>query len=408
MNNIDNLHSLLEGGLTDAEEKNLYAELSSDSILRGEMRNILALNESVSSNRTMFLTSPSSKAAIFSSIGLTAGAVAPSLFSRIVSSKIFLSIASSILTTIAIFSIFNFGSSEETVLSNENQTPNYVKETIELALLPEQNFEENSDIVAYRSFANTSFAKPVSFANTLQGSGNQNGNQVQGNTIADKFDNVDYVSESKNITLNLAPKLNYTDNLGTLSARSYSFENTSFENQNNGYSKNEFSQLKSRFSLEWNTSESVHFPEERITPSQFATFHNNSISLLYDVNSRLTIGANARQETFYLVYKGIANNNLSTIYEQQPNLSSFSGLLRYDLFEVNKNMPYELETFTELQLGGNTLGPVGRIGIGLEFRPVRNITFVVAGQYSQLRFWHQNNGFQSEKFSLNYGVRFGF
>lgn len=421
MNNFEILNDLIEGSLKDAQEKSVYAELSSDSSMRQEMRSLLAVNNSINSNKALFVPNPASKGAIFGQLGLaTATGAATASFWK---SKVFYAIASSIATVLLMLGVyFGFMNGEDDTAKEKyivNRKPIIELEKLdELAYLPIEN--KNAKVI------------PVTRAKRESSAGVENYTEnVRNQSVGSNFDSAEkeniYIKEnqlrinnndiSKDLAINKSNSDNYASNNLDISKN---FENDILANninpnnkfnrnviEYNGFANNKKSSL-GRFSLEWNNSESVHFPEERITPSQFAPFHNNSISLLYDVNQRLTLGANVRQETFYLVFSGLGDDGIQKIYEQQPNLTSFSGLMRYDLFEWQNDLPLELKTFTELQIGGNAIGPLGRVGFGFEIRPTQNITFVVSGNYSQLRYWHQNRGFRSEKFSLNYGVKFGF
>lgn len=418
MSKFDILNDLIEGRLKDSSEKSIYAELSADSAMRQELRDLLSVNNSINNNKSLFVPASGAKDAIFGKIGLATGGAAVATFWN---SKWFYSAMSSVATFLIMFGVY-LGLGELQDESSDQIAQNFEMQQIELEKLSElevnNNFNDNTNLIFNN---NDNFNKKQSGNNKIAFASNKNEKANRNSDFALRNLSDEEANESENSKITSSDKedinlynagINFSE-LSDNQVTSFYLENNyqikpiDNKQQEEIISSFESNNLYSRFSLEWNNSESVHFPEERITPSEFALFHKNSLSMLYDINDRLTIGANARQETFYLVFRGLGEDGIQRIYEQQPNLTSFSGLLRYDIFEWKNELPLEVETFTELQLGGNTLGPVGRIGFGLEIRPTQNITFVVSGNYSQLRYWHQNNGFRSEKFSLNYGVKFG-
>jgi hypothetical protein len=393
MSRFENINNLLEGSLTDLQEKSLFAELASDSSYRTELRTLLSINQSLNENKNLFTNDDSNKTAVLSKLGLGSSNPWYSFLNTKASYSVISSIATILLMTI--FFINNGNEKEQKILS-ANSNSDIHKETIELQLLPEINYVEN-------------IINNVKNDDAISNYHIKSKNFIQQPTYNLSKQTADYtISENKNNLVQVNKSLyQYKSNKLGSKDRILNISRIDLDSQKNEFPTNELNNDFKDWSIEWNGSESIHFPKERITPSEFALFHNNSLSLLYKFNDKISFGASVRQETFYLTFSGFGNDGIARYYEQQPNLTTFSGLFRYNIFNLNNSKYFDVRTFTEIQVGANSLGPVGRFGLGLEISPIENITFIVSGNYNHLRYWHQNQGFKSEKFSLNYGVKFG-
>ncbi|MGE5479925.1 MAG: hypothetical protein ACM3U1_05805 [Chloroflexota bacterium] len=145
-----------------------------------------------------------------------------------------------------------------------------------------------------------------------------------------------------------------------------------------------------------------NFPKETINPGRWNKLNNTSIAILYDLSNDLSVGAEARQETFFVKYTGNVGG-LRYRYEQQPNLTSFSALGRLKLIGAG-----DVTGIAQVSLGANKVGYVARPMAGIQYKPIGNFSVVLGMEYSILAFYHQDKWFDASKLSLNYGINYKF
>lgn len=156
-------------------------------------------------------------------------------------------------------------------------------------------------------------------------------------------------------------------------------------------------------SIELMYSQPFYTSEPTITPSKNALFNNNIAKLYYSVTDDLALGIEVRQENFYQVFEGMDEFGIINTYRQQPNFSTFGVFARYKIIDFNNIAPY-----IELNVGGNNAGLVYRGNTGIIFSPYSNFNLILSLEYSNLRFMHQQNWFNSDKFGINYGIGIKF
>jgi hypothetical protein len=132
-------------------------------------------------------------------------------------------------------------------------------------------------------------------------------------------------------------------------------------------------------------------------------FNNNSLSVLYNFASGLSVGAELRQETFLLEFTGEDINKVMYLYRQEPNFTTLSLLSRYTY-----DMSETLDPFAQITFGGNKIGVVGRLMGGFMYSPYQNLNLILGFEYNNMSFQYQGNRFNSGKVGINYGVSFTF
>jgi hypothetical protein len=118
----------------------------------------------------------------------------------------------------------------------------------------------------------------------------------------------------------------------------------------------------------------------------------------------LMLGANFRQETFYVEYDGMSDKGQSVRMYQHPNLSTYSIMLRYNPLDISE----KIKPFAQISVGVNLYGPIMREMAGLEFYPFDNVYFVLGAEFNQLFFTHDDKSYNAGKFSINYGLGIKF
>jgi hypothetical protein len=159
----------------------------------------------------------------------------------------------------------------------------------------------------------------------------------------------------------------------------------------------------SGFSFEFGSSVNWNIPQETLFPSEMNRFNNLAVTVLYELNDLIIVGANVKQETFFTEYSGTEDIGSIFNYRQHPNLTTFSAVVRTNPFGYDMFRPY-----LQAAIGANESGFVLRPQIGLEIQTNNNLSFVFGIDYSYFRFIHQNSWFNSGKAGINYGILYKF
>lgn len=142
-----------------------------------------------------------------------------------------------------------------------------------------------------------------------------------------------------------------------------------------------------------------------ISPKNFSKFNNTSLTLLYEAIQGLQVGGELRQETFFQKFTGLNDKGEKFRYEQQPNFTSYTVILRYFNKEYNLLGIYPILQGTA---GGTNVGYLGRMMGGIGYSPYPGLTFILGAEASGLFYKHKNESFNSWRYDLNYGISFGF
>jgi len=153
----------------------------------------------------------------------------------------------------------------------------------------------------------------------------------------------------------------------------------------------------------FNGSAVWNIPKATIPSNYVSPFSNLCLSIYYDISDNFRIGAEVRQESYYMEYTGTEQNNLAYIYHEQANFATYSANARYYPLEKRTFNPY-----LAFDVGFNKGGIVARPGVGLEYQVYPDLAFVLGLEGTRFWFTHQNNWFYTQKVGLNYGVLIGF
>jgi len=156
-------------------------------------------------------------------------------------------------------------------------------------------------------------------------------------------------------------------------------------------------------SVEYFSSSSWNVQKATMTPHVLSQFNNSSLALLYEASESIKLGGELKQETFFQKYRGTDLNGLNVIYEQQPNFTTFTGLVR-----LTSNGWVRVKPFIQANAGWNKVGYVFRAVTGVSYCPYYDVSFNLGVELSDLLYFYQSKGFNSTKFSINYGFGYSF
>jgi hypothetical protein len=396
MSYIEQYVDFLENRLDSDEEQKFAENFALDSEFREEFKKFLILTKALKNSSVYFTPSEESKNAVFSALGFTSGITAipvpeakpipkPKSFFK---GRFFTGMMASIVTFI-----------------------------LTLLLLKPWGLETGSNQVLVNNSGNKNQVPVQANVNSLQVEPNQ---KISSNQIRKKIPQlITSINEKESPKNDLVSASDELKNV-LLSTSNFQIEDLSSSllkhssNNNNSELNPSFDKrydtiyfvrsYDSKFRFEFKNSPSWFTSYPRVQPYQMNIFNNLSVSIYYPLYKTLLIGAEYRQETFYVIYDGKDNKGKNMTYYQQPNLSTFGVSLRYSPFDLGKNF----KPFGQVFLGGNIVGFVSREMLGVEYYPYENVYFLLGGELNQFFFRHGSTWFNANKLSLNYGIGMKF
>jgi len=155
----------------------------------------------------------------------------------------------------------------------------------------------------------------------------------------------------------------------------------------------------SKFRFEFKNTPSWFADSPIVQPQNLSNFNNLSVAIFYPIYKNLNLGAEFRQETFYLNYDDRDRLGQDYTYYMQPNLSTIGLALRYIPFDLGCCV----KPYGQISFGLNTSGMVTREVLGLELQVYENTYMLFGIEANQFFYQHLNKWYSTNKFSLNYG-----
>lgn len=377
------------------QELGFFAELTINDDLRNDFNSFIKINTAMKSSADQSIPPSSVTNSIFGSLGFESPVTdspkpisnTKSLFSV---SHILVGVSSSIISFILLYLLLNVFNSSGISTSNKIDLSNKFKRDIHAVytdnLLKSNQLSEQSSIEKPKEKIIYKYIyadKPDNLRNS----------EIEDINI-DKKNQYNYLSETQPAITNSINKIRVNNNQSI----------TEITNSDHIYLGAINKMISSdNYSLELKTSVSWNLPKETISPTSFNKLNNLDITALYKFNDYIKAGLNIRQETFYTEYTGYESDGSLYRYRQQPNLTTFSGLIRYTFDKYLFFKP-----IVQLQAGLNSAGMVLRPTIGFEYQIIPELSFIMGLDYSYFRFSHNNQWFSSNKLGLNYGMMFTF
>mgnify|MGYP006295987435 CR=1 FL=1 len=371
----------IDGTLDSSREEELFFRLTSSEELRGKLRHMIAL-ENAAAGQTVPGPPKTAEAALFAGLGFTSTEMSSSSSTlkksliggknAAIASGLLSSLATAALIFLLILPQLNQHESDislqkknpEPTLSNITQASPIIKS---IEKVPEPEIIERTKI-EYVYLTNNEFLP--------------NNNETVKKDV--------FIRSSKGSYEN--NKLLTFQEKSPLSSRRLEYE---IVNYTPGNIRN--------ISVEMRGSQYLSFPEADIMPGKEAMFNNTGISLFYNLNDNLFIGADIRRENFFQKFTGADAAGRKINYEQNPNFTSYSAGIRYYLLEKEKIRP-----FGQFFGGGNIAGILGRGMIGVQWSPYPDFSFVLGAEYSLFWYLHSDEIFNASKAGLHYGINYRF
>ncbi len=376
MDNYDILNQYIDGELSREAEKDFFLRIAGDDNMHGRLRNISAMRSSIQSNSASMAPPVESTAAVFSALGFNppASTSAPFPFLRSHWQKG----AMSILTLIIIYLLF-FGNANNIGISDgsDNISGPTVENTTQKSSIPMIDSRDNEESAQTEPEIRT-VVKYVYVQVPVEK--DDETNEYIPEIVNGKF---------KHTLLHTSSYPTGPEGLGFVNGPGY----------NDMFSGIDLPLDPIGLDIEFRGAQNVHFPGASVNPAETALFNNYALTTLYNVGAGFKVGLDLRNENFFQQYGGMDELGRYVSYEQQPNLTSLSLVIRYSYKYSEVLFP-----FAQIAGGGNKGGYLMRGMAGLEYAPYTNLGFVIGLEYSNFGFSYQGDNYYSNKMGLHYGV----
>lgn len=416
MNYSELLNSYIDEGINAKDEDFLFSELAENPSLRNELKQLIDIEKAANKDFAAFIPPVESTAGIFSTLGIstTAAVVSAATVSNMsfwakYGSMLLTNFVSIILTGIISFFIWNSISDENNFNAHSKNSHNSQEQFIKIE--PDNNFVKSS--------------KGIPFVNNSE-------TIVKTNISKTDLENKNIL---KNSTANITDEVNYNDDLNkgaeeTLISSNIFIQSDEIKKLNKEilFSSNEFTNIieknkfstsmqkipvaefqlfqihfnlfeKNDLSVVMSGSETWSLKKETVERSSSPFMKNGNLLLLYNINKKLSLGVDIRQEFFFQEYTGSDEKGNLYLFEQNTNYPAIGFVGKYSIFENNYFKP-----FAQVYLGGNKVGQIGRLLLGLELLPLSDYGFILGLEGSTLRYFHEKNVFYSNKVGAYYGI----
>lgn len=403
------INDFVDGKLKSADEDKLFSMLSTNQDMRYELRDSIRMEKAFSNDAGSIAPSAAATVGVFGKLGVTPPGAEPihtgwgrftaglSKYSNVVIS----SAISSLVTAVIILALLNPWGDSDNVIHSGNQVDKSVvaalpdftldsKETPVVKSSPESEtiITENEPIkekIVYRYIDRPDTQKEElitsaeSDVNELALSVNNNGDEPQAMYSVANIKQMN----SKVMDYPYQPKFVKKGYYKELSHEADPWRALGF-------------------SAEVKANQYWSFPKASVGYSSTPLFNNTSVALLYKIDNNLSAGIDLRQEYFYQEYEGY-EEDIKYRYLQHPNYFSYglTAKLRFLDFDY-------MNSFTQIYLGGNQAGPVGRLMYGIEVNPNHGYSFILGLEGSLLLYHHGDQYFYTPKIGLHYGILFDF
>ncbi|MBS3999111.1 MAG: hypothetical protein KGZ71_01370 [Desulfobulbaceae bacterium] len=403
------LLDFIDGNLSIEEEQTLFYELTVNDELRQKLKDLMAIEQTVSANPSFYAPTVNSTKAIFSQLGFTppqtlittASVLKVSTFMPFLKSLNFIlpTLSLLLLSGVSYYALENNIFSSTDVLREltsektkreimfESNLP--ITEQYELAETNESSINSKS-IEATKKLAKDESIFPQNLVN------NSFDSQEQGSNERFSFTN-NNDSSSSSYTFDISKsELMSNKDLSTLQFKNDNFSSIAFVEES--FSIKDYN-IYNRFSIVILKNHYAHTIKPTVEPSKNHDLRDISFSLRFKFNSDWSIGVFALNEAYFQKFDGFDEVGRKIDYEQQPLLQTIGTQIQYNYF-ITENLAVHPKILAGLNEGGFVAG----IGTSMSYNIYSGISFEFGVELKRLFFRHNAENFGSTKYGLNYGI----
>lgn len=401
----EKLNQLLDGELSESQESQLFSELSLNDELRSEMRDLIAIKNTVRSDTEAFVPPVSATAAVFEKAGFNIpGAYFAGLKSVFVRYS-WIPILLALLTGYTTFSIMSNNNNRDLAVIQNNL------EQLQNKLIASQN--NIAELSAENSQLKIAANKPpeirevikyvkvpvVSSKATVQDAITSNSSQKNDDAVVDN--DVLTAFSASNFT-------NNADNVDRLSNLSYGYvpEYPSNEGLYSPVSNNIRINTETYY-ISLSGMLGATYPQVAApTPNEISNFR---ISMLFlTSNDDMYIGMEAGREPFSQQFYNVDRDNKKYLYEQRPNVWWAGASLMSELGNKIDGL-LGARPFGKILIGATELGPLGKVAAGLNWKSdAWGLGTFIGLEGSFMGYQNQGQWYLSQKLGIIYGMSIQF
>lgn len=409
-----------EGLLSKEEEQSLLSEIAVNDELRNQFKSSLAFEKNIRNAVGSIKPDKKMRAGIFAAAGFTdissSAAAATASASSAVQSNYFISkyfpiiataVLSSLLTGFTFFTYFNNSDDSQEMNNSQNNISEAIQE------IPEPEFEMyySEEVEIPKEIQQVRSIAQKSNIATIQ---NQSNNEKD--IVKTSISNIDKVKDNKQIKNEqqdakhlITYNINQTDKINNLVLQNRAvspineYEDITYENMEIKSTSAQIYDFLDNFSVEFSGIDNMFFVGQNVFTANVKPFINKNIGLNYHFNDHFFAGFSFRSENFYLTYNNIDEQNNRYIYEQQPILYSYNFYAGMETRLFSYFNPY-----VKLTAATTNIGPVARAESGLGLFITEHIQIFGGIGYDAIFYTHQNRNFHSNKWNINYGIKYKF
>lgn len=428
MSEFEKINSFVEGELDASQEQELFNEMATNEVMRGEFKNLLAISAAVKNNRNAFTKNKKSKKAVFAMLGLSipvADAVTGGVVTTAAGAAVgygFKSLLATGVLSAVVTAVILWGMGTGDVYETKTINKAHLTQQLEVEIPHETPMVSSKEVIVYKedNKYKAMYERALIVNNSLQ-------QQISG--FAAKTEEKDAIISRQSAEIStLKYEVRTLQGNLTMNNANYQDLNQKQKESEKLYSelgatnlqlKEQISSMKidnniepmllqpkngaSSWSAEWKGSQTFNTNSYEINKTDLSQFNNNSLSILYNFENGFSVGSELRQETFLLEFNGKDVNDINFLYRQEPNFTTLSFLGRYTY-----DMSATIDPFAQFTVGGNKIGVVGRLMGGFMYSPYQNLNMILGLEYNNMSFQYQGVRFNSDKIGINYGISVQF
>ncbi|MFC2131314.1 hypothetical protein ACFLSQ_07755 [Bacteroidota bacterium] len=402
------LHLLVDGELESSLETPLYASLLENEELRSELRELIAIRESIRKDVEAYTPPVAATRGIFARLGYTAPVPPPVAttgtvgFLGLLRQKLWNPAVTAVVASVITALFFlNFSSNENsgsnpayasagnagnniTALSpaiipetveqpevlNKTETPAPV-EIVYVTKYIDREVQQTSQVIEEEPVAETII--PVS----------DDVNQ-------DLLSSVSPISFFSFDNVKLHPLQRST---GVAQDREFSLVNNYYQDNNKGHS----------LQLQIKGISGMSFPQVDVKDVNEKSLNNISFGAFTPLSDFIQFGLEAGWEQFNLSYFDIENNTVYNIQEEARPMLWVGMGIKMALQEQIEVLAYS-QPFIHLTLASTQFGPLGKATTGLQFVNSNGVGIMLGIEGSWLVYQNDNRWYSSEKYGITYGM----
>lgn len=405
MEKFEKLNEFVEGRLHGSEEREFLGALVADDELRSEMKNLLAVNTTIRTNRKLFDVPNNSKAAIFGAVGISSGEAqlissAKSFWNKFANGTMLVgaTVATVLLLLWGLHEDLGFTrrSNLEDLMGDNTALQNaYNSQNNKLAAILGENTrlkKQCDDLTAQLADlqdAEKEIVYKTIYIDRLAEHVDEISNIEQGFSRSDLYlSQVEPISDMNKVSLQ---SISERKSIGLPHYQSFSW------NEQTDRSETDSKAL----SIELNKYEFIDIDNVNVPVGSEQLFNSIGLVLGYRLSDNLKLNAEIRRESFDLAFDG---------YDDLGQYQQFSSIANFNTYTLGAEYQFSTDTRffpgVDVSIGGNKVGVVPRMGASLNYELSNNFYLSLRGELSTMYFEFNGSGFFSNKAGISYGIEY--